>query len=119
MERFTFREDCDRVRVTATVEAASDELIAEMPQHELKLGEYFMTSSMNWLALFNSHLIGQSGADAARIIKLLSAAKRWGPGPDGWHQNDETWTCVDQKNLLGKITLEQGRVIWHHARNSP
>lgn len=94
MERFTFREDCDRVRVTATVEAprtdeeielqaASDELIAEMPQHELKLGEYFMTSSMNWLALFNSHLIGQSGADAARIIKLLSAAKRWGPGPDG------------------------------------
>ncbi|CAL1148054.1 unnamed protein product [Cladocopium goreaui] len=130
VERFTFREDCDRVRVTATVEAPRtdeeielqaewDELIAEMPQHELKLGEYFMSSSMNWLALFNSHLIGQSGADAARIIKLLSAAKRWGPGPDGWHQNDETWTCVDQKNLLGKITLEQGRVIWHHARNSP
>mmetsp|Transcript_73218 Transcript_73218/g.89860 ORF Transcript_73218/g.89860 Transcript_73218/m.89860 type:complete len:394 (+) Transcript_73218:79-1260(+) len=127
VERFTFRESEDRVQMTATVEAPSneeemelkaesDELIAEMAPHELKLAEYFMPSSMNWLELFNSQLVGETGADAARITKLLSAAKQWGPGPDGWHQNDETWTCVDQKNMLGKITLEQGRVIWHHAR---
>lgn len=127
VESFHFRRDEEgHVRMRAKVEepiseeeralqASSDEMIAEMPSHELKLGEYFMPSSMNWLELFHYHLIGHPGADPAKITKLLSGATSWGCGADGWHQYDETWTCVDQKTLLGKTTLEQGRVIWHQA----
>ncbi|OLP84440.1 hypothetical protein AK812_SmicGene34686 [Symbiodinium microadriaticum] len=78
---------------------------------------YFMPSSMNWLALFNSDIIGQPGANPGKVAKLLSAAREWGPAQDGWQQHDRSWNCVDQKNFLGRTTLEQGRVIWALARS--
>eukprot|EP00439_Symbiodinium_sp_Y106_P027592 s1254_g3.t1 len=92
-------------------------MIAQVPQRDLTLGEYFMPSSMNWLALFNSDIIGQPGANPGKVAKLLSAAREWGPSQDGWQQQDRSWNCVDKKNFFGRTTLEQGRVIWALARS--
>lgn len=101
----------------AELQVRSDAMIAQVPQRDLTLGEYFMPSSMNWLALFNSDIIGQPGANPGKVAKLLRAAREWGPAEDGWQQHDRSWNCVDQKNFLGRTTLEQGRVIWALARS--
>ncbi|CAE7270198.1 unnamed protein product [Symbiodinium sp. CCMP2592] len=101
----------------AELQVCSDAMIAQVPQRDLTLGEYFMPSSMNWLALFNSDIIGQPGANPGKVAKLLSAAREWGPAEDGWQQQDRSWNCVDQKNFFGRTTLKQGRVIWALARS--
>ena len=38
---------------------------------------------------------------------LLVVVPPWiEPGTDGWHRFDETWTCTDQKDWLGRRCLE-------------
>lgn len=123
MEGFSFLEQGkDGVRVTslarppsrpaeAEMETTYAELIAAMPAHELSMGEYFMPSSMNWLRLNCSEGLRQPGADPAKIRKLFSAARVWGPGKDGWCQWDDTWLCVDCRDSFGRVH-EQGRTVW-------
>jgi len=123
IEGFHFLDQEKRgVRVTSMVkppatpeeeemEAIYGELMAAMPAHELSMGEYFMPSSMNWVRLHCSSLLRQPGADPAKIRKLLSGARAWGPGEDGWRRWDDTWLCVDSRDAFGRAQ-EQGRTVW-------
>ncbi|CAL1155828.1 unnamed protein product [Cladocopium goreaui] len=119
-----FHQEGGEVRVTArrrqpTAQsqleqlALIDDLCIEVLLQDRFLGEQFAPSSMNFLAMTHGHAAGQKGADPKKIAKLMSAAKSWGPGTDGWHRFDETWTCTDQKDWLGRTIEEQGRVLWH------
>jgi len=81
-------------------------------QQDRVLAQLVAPSSINWLAALYGHSIGQPGADVAKMIKLFSAATVWGPGSDGWHKYDHTWTLVDAKNMLGRVKTEQGRTVW-------
>ena len=119
-----FHQEDDEIRVTArrrqpTAQcqleqlAIIDELCVEVLLQDRLLGEQFAPSSMNFLAMTHGHSAGQKGADPKKIAKLMSAAKHWGPGTDGWHRFDETWTCTDQKDWLGRTIEEQGRILWH------
>ncbi|CAJ1405512.1 unnamed protein product [Effrenium voratum] len=101
---------CDSLRQQLAI---IDELCVEVLLQDRFLGEQFAPSSMNFLAMTHGHAAGQHGADPKKIAKLMSAAKNWGPGKDGWYQFDETWTCVDQKDWLGRTLEEQGRIVWH------
>ena len=38
----------------------------------------------------------------ARLDHRASTRKQNVAGADGWHQFDETWTCTDQKDWLGR-----------------
>lgn len=93
--------------------AIIDELCVEVLLQDRFLGEQFAPSSMNFLAMTHGHAAGQKGADPKKIAKLMSAAKHWGPGTEGWHRFDETWTCTDQKDWFGRTIEEQGRILWH------
>ncbi|CAE6942571.1 unnamed protein product [Symbiodinium natans] len=107
---------CRRPSPTEALEAQMaiiDELCVEVLMQDRFLGERFAPSSMNFLAMTHGHAAGQKGADPQKIAKLLSAAETWGPGDSGWTQYDETWTCTDEKDWLGRTVREQGRVIWH------
>lgn len=132
---FEFRESgTEGIRVNGTckdpvspedkrVQAAYDEVAVSVSQKDLSLGEYFMPSSVNWLALFHAETLRQSGlqvtgANPKLVTKLFSAAKEWGPGEDGWQANDHTWNCVDQKDVLGRFTLKQGRIVWRESNRA-
>lgn len=69
-------------------------------------------SSINYVAMVHAHPAGTHGACPRKIGKAFSAAKTWGPGKDSWHQYDDTWLCVDNKDMLGRTLSEQGRVLW-------
>lgn len=77
------------------------------------LGEVFARSLTNMGALFYGESIKQPLADANAIKKLFSAASWWGPGKSGWQRFDKTWLCTDRTDSLGRVTQEQGRLIWH------
>jgi len=58
--------------------------------------------------------VGQPGACPRVLAKLFTAAKWTGPADDGsWHSYDETWNCTDRKDIIGRVTEENGRLIWH------
>jgi len=88
-------------------------LCSDMLRTHRPLAEHFAASTVNMGALFEGRALGQKGANPAKIAKLFSAAKHWGPGEDRWHRLDETWLCVDTKDWRGKVIEEQGRVVWH------
>lgn len=80
--------------------------------------EVLAPSSLNFMRLFEGEHAGGPAASLPKITKLLSAATSWGPGTDGWKRCDSTWTCMDEKDWLGRTVREQGRVIWHHPRSN-
>mmetsp|Transcript_3951 Transcript_3951/g.11447 ORF Transcript_3951/g.11447 Transcript_3951/m.11447 type:complete len:441 (+) Transcript_3951:91-1413(+) len=122
-EAFEFYVQGGEVSVTARTHlmCPGDEAISEVGRALCRdlltvyrpLAEHFAASTVNMGALFEGHALGQKGANPAKIAKLFSAARRWGPGEDGWHQLDETWLCVDKKDCLGRVVEEQGRMLWH------
>lgn len=88
-------------------------LCSDLLSTHRSLAEHFAASTVNMGALFEGRAFGQKGANPAKIAKLFSAASRWGPGDDGWHQLDDTWLCVDTKDRWGRVFEEQGRILWH------
>jgi len=73
-------------------------------------------SGINVGAMLAGPGLGQPGAHPRVIVKLLSAARWWGPGEEGWHRWDQTWLCTDKKDLLGRVVQQQGRIIWREGR---
>jgi len=124
IQSFTFHAD-SRSKTTLTArrnpaksveEAKLLETCLEVAQRVLKgnrsAGERFAASVTNFGAMLYGPDMGQSGADAAAIVKLCSAARWWGPGPDGWGKFDQTWGCKDKRNAFGIVVEEQGRLLW-------
>lgn len=83
------------------------------------LGEVFAASAFNLLRLYHGQQVGECGASVKKITKLISAARAWGVGKDGWQREDDTWQCVDDKGWLGRGGSEQGRVIWRGTCPAP
>jgi len=94
-----------------------DEILRTTLVRDEMAGEIFAASSFNFVRLIHGHSVGQPGASVAKFTKLLSAAHTWGPGTDGWQRFDETWQAVDEKNVLGRTTRENGRLVWHMPSN--
>jgi len=92
---------------------ASDAICTEVMENDRPYCEKMARSSFNFLAMWYGKLVGQRSASANMIAKLFTAADIWGPGKAGWQKEDETWLCVDQKDVMGRTLKEQGRVIWH------
>lgn len=69
-------------------------------------------SSTNYLAMLHALPMGACGGCPRKITKLFTAAQTWGPGADSWMRSDDTWLCVDSKDMLGRVVKEQGRIIW-------
>lgn len=95
-----------------------DEILRQTLVRDEMTGDMFAPSSMNFVRLMHGHSLGQPGASAAKLTKLLTAAHTWGPGSDGWQRLDETWQAVDTKNVLGRTTKENGRLVWHMPGNN-
>jgi len=122
-DAFEFYESSSGVTVSAKVSLLnaqeehlteeSTKLCHQMLRAHRSMAERFAASTVNMGALFEGRALGQDGANPAKIAKLFSAARHWGPGDDGWHALDDTWLCVDKKDFLGRITEEQGRILWH------
>jgi len=125
IQTFTFHKDHKARGITVTAtraaprtteEAALVETCRQISHTVLRenrsAGERFATSTTSFCAMLYGHEVEQAGARAATIIKLFSAAKWWGPGDDGWHRWDQTWTCKDKRNKLGMLTEENGRIVW-------
>merc|ERR1712129_656322 len=75
--------------------------------------EKFAPSGINVGALVFGTEVGQPGACPRILSKLLTAAKWYSQGKDGtWHEHDITWNCTDRKDMFGRVTEENGRLIW-------
>merc|ERR1712129_556042 len=75
--------------------------------------EKFAPSGINVGALVFGTEVGQPGACPRVLSKLLTAAKWYSHGNDGtWHDHDVTWNCTDRKDIFGRVTEENGRLIW-------
>lgn len=125
IQSFSFHKDYKARGVTITAtrvapksmeEAALVETCRQISHTVLRenrtAGEKFATSTTNFCAMLYGHEVNQAGAKAPLIVKLFSAAKWWGPGDDGFHKYDNTWTVKDKRNKLGILVEEQGRIIW-------
>lgn len=95
-----------------------DEILRTTLVRDEMAGEIFAASSFNFVRLIHGQSVGQPGASVAKLTKLLSAAHTWGPGTDGWQRFDETWQAVDEKNVLGRTTRENGRLVWKASDHS-
>lgn len=107
-------------------EARDRKIVKDITMGQLKAnrksGEKLASSAINVAAMLFGPAVGQPGARAEVITKMLSGAKWWGPGQDGWHRYDKTWECTDRKDMLGRVIESQGRIIWHtegHTTTAP
>ncbi|KAF4698897.1 hypothetical protein FOZ62_027236 [Perkinsus olseni] len=86
------------------------------------LAEKYAASGTNWCALvqpaktaFEQQL---RGADPHRIAKLLAGAAAPSEtvlAPTDWRDSDPTWNFVDDKDWMGYVLKEHGRVLWRPA----
>jgi len=101
----------------AELEAMSAAHGRRMLAHNRQSAEKYAASSINFGAMLYGLDVKQAPANAEKVTKLLTAAKWWGPGEDGWKRYDKTWQCTDRKNAFGKTVAEQGRIIWRRQSN--
>jgi len=78
-------------------------------------GEKFACSVVNFAAMIYGQDAGQLGGSAKVMKKVFTGASWWGTGEDGWEKFDHTALVKDQRNSLGIVVQEQGRVIWRVA----
>lgn len=124
IEGFTFCfEGKHGLRLSATRAAAGDdterhldacvfEAAAPSLERERSMAEVMAPAAINWTAMLFAHHVGQAGAQPRQIVKLMSGASRWSAGSSGWQRFDQTWVCEDKKDALGRVTEEQGRLVW-------
>jgi len=75
--------------------------------------EKLAPSGINVGAMICGAEVGHPGACPRVLKKLFTAAKWYSHGDDGsWHNFDETWNCTDRKDIFGRVTEENGRLIW-------
>ncbi|EER16116.1 hypothetical protein Pmar_PMAR003579 [Perkinsus marinus ATCC 50983] len=83
------------------------------------LAEKYAASGTNWCALVQPDKTACEqqlrGADSHRIAKLLAGA----PAPTDtvsiptdWRDIDPTWHFIDEKDWMGYVLKEHGRVLW-------
>jgi len=73
----------------------------------------FAPSAINVGAMLYGAEVGAKGACPRVLAKLFTAAKWYGKKDDGtWHSYDVTWNCTDRKDIIGRVTEENGRLIW-------
>lgn len=87
-------------------------LCQEVLRNDRVAAQRLAASSTNYLAMVHALPMGAVGGCPRKIAKLFTAAQTWGPGADSWMRSDDTWLCVDSKDMLGRVAKEQGRVIW-------
>lgn len=107
----------------SSIEAEDRAKVSEITQRILRnnrpSADRVAPSAINVGAMLSGTKLGQPGASPAVVAKLLSHARWWGPGDDGWHRHDETWLCTDRKNNLGQAVEQQGRIIWRLEGTAP
>jgi hypothetical protein len=96
-----------------------EEITKKMLREKRRSAEKLAPSGINVGAMIHGPGAGQPGATVKVVTKLLSAAEWWGCGKDSWHQFDETWDCTDKKDMLGRVTKQQGRIIWRTQDGPP
>jgi len=84
----------------------------EVLRNDRAAAQRLAASSTNYLAMIHAPPMGACAACPRKIAKLFTAARTWGPGADSWMRWDDTWLCVDSKDMLGRVVTEQGRVLW-------
>lgn len=94
------------------------EFCQEVLRQERATALRFAASSINYLAMLHGHSAGVHGGCPRKVTKLFSAAHTWGPGVDSWQRYDDTWLCVDKKDMIGRTVSEQGRLIWQAPNGS-